>query len=103
RAPQGVRHWGVIAVIRLLVSATLAVSITYVGFLVRYEHGVHAPNSLQYTAVTIAAMAVVAYVLAAISSVLLDPITSRFSSARAPLALASTVMLLASICGIAMP
>ncbi len=39
RAPQGVRHWGVIAVIRLLVSATLAVSITYVGFLVRYEHG----------------------------------------------------------------
>lgn len=103
RAPQGVRHWGVIAVIRLLVSATLAVSITYVGFLVRYEHGVHAPNSLQYTAVTIAAMAVVAYVLAAISSVLLDPITSRFSSARAPLALASTVMLLAAICGIAMP
>lgn len=103
RAPQGVRHWGVIAAIRLLVSATLAVSITYVWFLVRYEHGTHAPNSLQYTAVTIAAMAVVAYVLAAISSVLLDPIASRFSSAKAPLALASAVMLLAAICGIAMP
>lgn len=69
----------------------------------RYEHGTHAPNSLQYTAVTIAAMAVVAYVLAAISSVLLDPIASRFSSAKAPLALASAVMLLAAICGIAMP
>lgn len=48
-------------------------------------------------------MAVVAYVLAAISSVLLDPIASRFSSAKAPLALASAVMLLAAICGIAMP
>lgn len=71
--------------------------------MVRYEHGTHAPNSLQYTAVTIAAMAVVAYVLAAISSVLLDPIASRFSSAKAPLALASAVMLLAAICGIAMP
>ncbi|PVV63002.1 MFS transporter, partial [Bifidobacterium animalis subsp. lactis] len=45
----------------------------------------------------------VAYGPAAKSSVLLDPITSRFSSAMAPLALASTVMPLASICGIAMP
>lgn len=42
-------------------------------------------------------------VIAAISSVLLDPIASRFSSAKAPLALASAVMLLAAICGIAMP
>lgn len=103
RRPRGVRHWGVIAAIRLLVSATLAVSITYVWFMVRYEHGVHAPNSLQYTAATIAAMAVVAYVLAAISSILLDPIAARFSNAKAPLVLASAVMLLAAVCGIAMP
>lgn len=96
RPPHGVRNWGWIVAIRLLISATLAVSATYIWFVVFYGIGVG--TSFTTSLATLAAMAVVAYVMAAVASVLLDPITAHMSNFTA-LWLSGLCLLLSAICG----
>lgn len=102
--PDAPGMWHVAAVARLLASAALAVPLTFAWFIVKYVHGFGEPTELRTTMLTVAAMAVVAYVCMAIATVVLRPVMAKWEGdVRTPAIVACVISVLAVACPLLLP